>query len=102
MQDTHAERRTYARTPVEISAVLQDGTVEETCQVLDFGQGGVRVACDENVDISHLVNLEISGLGQFRGTVAWRDAKTMGVSFCPPETEKQVRDKASLVGIDPF
>ena len=42
MHDTNSERRLYARVPVEFTAILNGGTVEESCKVLDFSQGGVR------------------------------------------------------------
>ncbi len=102
MQDTYAERRIYPRMLVEFPAILQDGIVEESCKVLDFGQGGMRVSCAENLNISDLVDLEIPGLGQFHGTVAWREADSFGMSFCAPGSANQNSGKSSVIGIDPF
>ncbi len=102
MRDTYAERRIYTRMPVEIPAILQGGIVKESCKVLDFGQGGARVACSDKLDISDSVDLEISGLGQFHGTIAWRKTDSFGVSFCAPGSTNQNADKSSLIGIDPF
>lgn len=102
MHDTNSERRLYARVPVEFTAILNGGTVEESCKVLDFSQGGVRFACAETLKISDLVDLEITGLGQFHGTVAWQEADKVGLSFCAPGSAQLSTGKSSLTGMDPF
>ena len=99
MKNASAERRLYTRMPVEFAAILYDDKVNEPCRILDFGQGGARIACPEGIEISETVDLTISGLGNFHGVIAWQEANTLGVTFCPPG---QKPGQSAEIGIDPF
>ena len=95
-------RRFHERTKVELDGAVGDINESVTCQVVEFGQGGVRVRNGGSFDVADAVELVIPGLGKFQGVVAWKDSNMMGIEFRAPNFEAATLTKLPEAGLDPF
>jgi len=77
------EARQDRRRQLLWSGVLQTARGPGHCIVIDISHGGARVSRVPSVDIGQAVTLLVTGLGMFRGKVAWAEPDCLGIAFAP-------------------
>ena len=106
-QTNASERRVFERTSVNWGATLMTSDVAQACEVTDFSLGGAKIATTGPFSLRDPVSLDVTGVGKFKGTVAWRDGNVVGVNFsiAPQQNEIELdvpNHYAALSGLDPF
>ena len=63
------------------SGVLQTARGPVQCIVAELSAGGARLTTGADLVAGQAVTLFITGIGMFRGTVAWAETGMVGVAF---------------------
>jgi hypothetical protein len=63
------------------SGMLQTAHGPVQCIVAELSAGGARLTTGADLVAGQAVTLFITGIGMFRGTVAWAEAGMVGVAF---------------------
>jgi hypothetical protein len=77
----YAERQKYPRSLVLRSAQLTLGAATGQCEILNISLGGIKIRLLEPLEGDGPLSLDIGAYGSFRGRVAWRDERYMGIEF---------------------
>jgi len=76
-----AEKRQTARRAVLWGGDLHYGDYDFRCQIWDVSLGGAKVRIDVPLAIGSEVKITLGRYGKFKGHVAWRNDKEMGLKF---------------------
>ncbi len=85
-----AEQRRFVRRHVSQTALMvrEDGSIIGECTMTDVSAGGARLKIGSAIDAPSdfvLVLSKVNAQMRRRCSVAWRDAKHLGVRFLPSE-----------------
>jgi hypothetical protein len=91
--DGLASQRTRSRDSLFLMAQMRLGleTTSQDVRVRNLSEGGLMVEVAKPLPIGTLVTLEVRGLGEVRGNVAWYAEGRAGVALEAPIDPKRAR-----------